>query len=144
MADEDGVRRLITAMYESISGPAGPRDWARLREVFHPRCRLMRTSVDEQARSAVRIMSVDEYVENVTPFLAETDFYEVEVANRMKLFGNIGQVWSTYQARHAPGDAVPERRGVNSIQVYRDRDGRWWVLSMLWDNERPGLTLPPG
>lgn len=78
---------------------------------------------------------------DVTPFLAEADFYEVETARTIRVFGNMGHVWSVYEARRAPADPVAERRGINSIQVYRDHTGRWWVLSMVWDNERPGLTV---
>lgn len=42
----------------------------------------------------------------------------------------------------APGDAVPERRGINSIQLFKGEDGRWRILHMLWDNERDGVPLP--
>ena len=44
--------------------------------------------------------------------------------------------------RTAPGEAPPERRGINSIQLYCEADGRWRIVSMIWDNERPGLALP--
>ena len=54
----------------------------------------------------------------------------------------MAQVWSAYEARSALGDAKPERRGINSIQLYREADGRWRIMSMIWDNERPGLALP--
>ena len=58
------------------------------------------------------------------------------------VFGNMAQVWSAYEARTAPGEAPPERRGINSIQLYCEADGRWRIISMIWDNERPGLALP--
>ena len=35
----------------------------------------------------------------------------------------------------------PFGRGINSIQLFHDGD-RWWVVSVLWDNERPGNPLP--
>jgi hypothetical protein len=50
-------------------------------------------------------------------------------------------VWSTYESRHAAGDAKPFARGVNSIQIVHAQ-GRYWLASVLWDDERPGLTLP--
>ena len=31
---------------------------------------------------------------------------------------------------------------INNIQLFWD-GSRWWVMSILWDNERPGLRLPP-
>ena len=34
------------------------------------------------------------------------------------------------------GDAEPERRGINSIQLFRHPDEGWRIISMIWDNER--------
>jgi len=49
-------------------------------------------------------------------------------------------VWSTYEGfrRSAPG---PFTRGVNAIELTWDGH-RWWVMSVAWDEERPGLTIP--
>ena len=44
------------------------------------------------------------------------------------------------QRRHAPGDAVAERRGINSIQLYKGEEG-WKIIHMIWDNERPGRSV---
>ena len=46
------------------------------------------------------------------------------------------------RARRDPSDLVPERRGINSIQLFKDETGAWKIISMIWDNERPGLTVP--
>jgi len=32
------------------------------------------------------------------------------------------------------------KRGANSIQLCYE-DGRWWVVSTIWDNEREGLRF---
>ena len=64
-----------------------------------------------------------------------------EIARRIHEFGNIAHVWSIYEARRAPDDTTPERRGINSIQLYRDERGHWRIMSMIWDNERPGLGV---
>jgi len=63
------------------------------------------------------------------------------VAHRIERFGNIAHVVSVYEARHAPDDAVPFRRGVNSIQLCWD-GSRWRVVSVLWDTERDGNPIP--
>jgi hypothetical protein len=70
-------------------------------------------------------------------------FYEVETRREILIFGNVAHVWSAYEARTDPDDAVPERRGINSIQLFRDETG-WRVISMIWDNERPGLSVEDG
>lgn len=135
--DEDQVRRLVAEMYATISGPAGPRDWSRDREVLHPDCRLMRTVRDDQGRPTLNVLTLDEFIEDVTPLLAATDLYEIEVESEIRLFGNIGHVWSAYEGKHSLDEPEPAFRGVNTIQVHRDTNGRWWISSMLWDNERP-------
>ena len=69
--------------------------------------------------------------------------YEVETERRIDLFGNVAQVWSAYEAKRAPDDAEPERRGINSIQLFKAREGEWRIVSMIWDNERQGLEIGP-
>jgi len=132
------IGAVVEEMYAMISGPAGPRDWARQDAIFHPEARQMRTGVDVAGRSWVKIMSPDAYRDDVAPFFAANDFYEVETARRIDQFGNMAQVWSAYEARRTPDDADVERRGINSIQLFREPDGRWRIMSMIWDNARSG------
>ena len=143
MSEEARIGAVVDEMYAMISGPAGPRDWARQAKCFHPEARQMRTGMDERGAPWIKIMSLDEYRENTTPFFAANNFFEVEIGRRIDVFGNMAHVWSAYEARSALGDANPERRGINSIQLYRNEAGRWQIISMIWDNEREGLKLPP-
>ena len=134
---------VIDAMYAMISGPAGPRDWSLQREIFHEESRQMRTGVDATGAPWIKIMAPDAYAADVADFFAANDFYEVETARRLQVFGNMAHAWSVYEARTAPNDATPERRGINSIQLYRGQDGRWRIISMIWDNEREGVAVGP-
>jgi hypothetical protein len=134
LSDWDDIGAVIDEMYAMISGPAGPRDWSRQRGVFRPDARQMRTGVDADGKPWIKVMSLDEYAADTTPFFAANDFHEVELSREIRIFGNMAQVWSAYQAN--------DRRGINSIQLYREADGRWRIVSMIWDNERPGLELP--
>ena len=140
-ADFTDPGAVIEAMYAMISGPAGPRDWSLQREVFHPEARQMRTGVDPDGEPWIKIMGLDDYRADVADFFAAHAFFEVETARRLHVFGNIAHAWSVYEARTAPDDETPERRGINSIQLYRGEDGRWRIISMIWDNERPGITV---
>ena len=136
MTDEDEIGAVIDEMYAMISGPAGPRDWSRQERCFLPEARQVRTWVDEHGRPQKLSMSLDEYRENTTPFFMENAFYEVETSRRIDLFGNIAHVWSGYEARRSPDDADVERRGINSIQLFRDPERGWRIIHMIWDNER--------
>jgi len=136
MSDEAEIGAAIDEMYAMISGPKGPRDWSRQAGCFLPEARQVRTSVDEQGRPQKLSMGLDEYRANTTPFFMENDFYEVETERRIDLFGNMAHVWSHYEARRTPDEEPPERRGINSIQLFKDPDQGWRIIHMIWDNER--------
>ena len=142
MDDLAAIGAAVDEMYAMISGPAGPRDWSRQANCFHSQARQIRTWVDGDGKPAMKIMSLDEYARDTTPFFAANAFHEIEVSRRIDLFGNIAHVWSGYEARNAPDDAEPERRGINSIQLVRDPERGWRIMSMIWDNEREGVTVP--
>ena len=139
--DHAEIGATVDEMYAMISGPKGPRDWSRQANCFHPDARQIRTGVDTEGRSWAKMMGLDDYSRDTTPFFAENDFFEVEIGRRVDLFGNIAHVWSAYEARTALDDAEPERRGINSIQLFRDPQRGWRIMSMIWDNEREGLSV---
>ena len=139
--DPSSLSDVVDTMYAMVSGPAGPRDWALQEQVFHPDARQMRTGVDADGKAWIRIMTLADYAADTTPFFAANDFFEVEVGRRVQQFGNMAHVWSVYEARKAPDDDVPERRGINSIQLFRNAIGHWQITSMIWDNERPGVAV---
>jgi hypothetical protein len=140
--DIAAVAAVVSEMYAMISGPAGPRDWSRQAHCFHPDARQIRTFLDADGKPAMTAMGLADYARDTTPFFATHDFFEVEVARRIDLFGNIAHVWSAFEARAALDDAAPERRGINSIQLFRDAERGWRIMAMIWDNERDGVNLP--
>src|SRR5690606_27798549 len=78
--DEERIGAVVDAMYAMISGPAGPRDWSRQDDVFHPDCRQVRTGVDAEGRPWRQAFSPAGYRANADALLAEVDFFEVEIA----------------------------------------------------------------
>ena len=134
---------IVTAMYECISGPKGtPGEWERDRSLHHPKALLV-PAKQATGGPAAGVFDFDGFVASRAAFLAENDFYEVEIGRQEFRFGVIAHVLSSYEARTAPAPAGKVlRRGVNSIQLMHDGE-RWWILSTLWDNEREGVTLPP-
>ena len=142
MPDFKSIDALLATLYAIVSGPAGRSiDWDRERTMYHPTARLMRTGVEDDGRPWIKVMSVDDFKADTAPFFAENDFYEAEIARHVDSFGNIAQVRSVYEARRHPDDAEILKRGVNLVQLYNDGE-RWWVTSVIWDNERPGSTVP--
>jgi hypothetical protein len=143
MTDEEAIGAAVDEMYAMISGPKGPRDWSRQAKCFLPDARQVRTWVDEQGRPQRKVMGLEDYSASTQPFFDANDFYEVETSRRIDLFGNMAHVWSGYEARRSPDDSDVERRGINSIQLFKDADHGWRIIHMIWDNERnPALEWP--
>ncbi|MFL6258843.1 MAG: hypothetical protein ACJ76Y_03925 [Thermoanaerobaculia bacterium] len=138
--DVESIEGIVKALYEVISGPAGTRDWDRERTLVHPQGRLMPTRPRSEGGAGVEVFDTEGYIASRTPFFTANDFHEIETGHRVERFGNVAHVWSAYEGRRAPGGEILFR-GINSIQLFHDGD-RWWVMSVLWDNEREGSPLP--
>ncbi len=138
--DVKSMDAILVAIYDVISGPAGDRDWKRFRSLFLPQARFTQVSTGPDGSKVVIAWNVDEFVRDAGLVFAKEPFYEKAIVNRPKSFGNVTQVFSSYESRHSPTDK-PFERGINSIQLLNDGT-RWWVLSILWDTERAGNPLP--
>jgi hypothetical protein len=133
---------VIAALYDVISGPAGKaRDWNRLRALFAPQGKMVSVGNRADGATPAAFLSVDDYIARVTKPFSEAGFYETELARTAEVFGPIMHVFSTYESRHAPGDAKPFQRGINSIQLQFDGQ-RWWIVSLMWRAETDKLALP--
>jgi hypothetical protein len=137
-ADVKSVDSILAAVYNVISGPAGERDWSRFRSLFVPDGRLSTTRSDTS--SAPLLLSVDGYISRAGGYFTTHGFFENAIVNRVDRFGNVAQVFSSYESRHAPNEK-PFARGINSMQLLYD-GSRWWIVSILWDEESPTNPLP--
>ena len=140
--DATNLGAVIDAYYSVLCGPAGPRDWSLHEQIFMPDAQLIRTGVDEDGRAWSKRMTPADYRENVALFFSKAPFYEFELERRIDRFGDIAQIWSSYEMRRAPESTDIERRGVNFIQALRGADGTWKVVAAIWANEREDLKLP--
>jgi hypothetical protein len=142
--DVESIDAILAAAYDVISGPAGKkRDWNRERSLFYPGARLIPTATVPGRNDVVlepQMLDVESYIARAEPLLQE-GFFEKEVARRTEQFGRIAHVWSTYESRHHPNDAVPFMRGINSFQLFNDGE-RWWILSICWQHETVDHAIP--
>ena len=140
-ADVSSADAIIKAVYDVISGPAGKeRDWDRMKTLFIPGARLIATGPRQAGGYGSRVMTIDDYVLSSGPYLIKEGFFENEVARKTESFGQILHAFSTYEARHKPGEK-PFARGINSIQLMNDGT-RWWVVTILWQAEDEKTPLP--
>jgi hypothetical protein len=142
LADVDSIEHILAATYEVISGPAGAdRDWARFRSLFADGARLIPVGNRKEGGVGARMLSAEDYITLATPIFRKEGFFERGIASRVERFGNIAQVFSTYESRHARGDARPFARGINSFQLMNDGK-RWWVIDIMWEAESPEHPIP--
>ena len=142
MNDTHSIDAIVHALYETISGPAGAdRDWNRFRSLLFPGARLVRTFIAADGTPGALAMDARAYESDTAEYFSQEPFYETEVGRRIERFGNIAHVFSVYEARHASTDARAFKRGINSVQLFND-GLRWWVVSVLWDNEREDDPIP--
>jgi hypothetical protein len=134
-------RELTARLYRAVSAPPGERDWAAVRRIYHPEARLVRTGLDPQGQPFAKVMSLDAYIENVETLLADVRFSEVEVGHDAVIFGNVARLTSVYEFSWESAAERRRGRGVNFFTLVRE-SGRWQVMSIVWDTERPGNELP--
>ena len=137
VASRDAV---VAALYDSISGPAGERDWNRFRSLFIPEAQLIATFKKKDGTLGYRAMTVQDYADHAGKYFKENGFFEKEISRKVETYGDITHIFSTYESRKA-ADEKPFERGINSIQCL-EKDGRWWVVNVFWDNETTDNPIP--
>jgi hypothetical protein len=136
-------RQMTAALYRVLSVAPAQRDWEALRPLYHPEARLVRTGVGPDGKPFVHVFTLDAYIENIRQLLDdETRFSEVEIAQESVVFGNVARLTSVYEFSWQSPKETRRGRGVNFFTLVCE-DGQWRVMSIVWDNERPGLALPP-
>jgi hypothetical protein len=139
--DLSTIDGIVDALYSSISGPPGGQDWALERLVNHPKASKVRTRI-ENGKPVAYPFGVEDFIEATIPLLAARSFHEIEIARKTVRFGNVAQVFSAYEAKDTPESKTLIKRGMNLIHLWND-GARWWVMHMIWDDEREGVKLPP-
>jgi hypothetical protein len=145
--DVKSPEAIVAAVYNVISGGKGQaRDWDRMRSLFIPEARLIPSvaspaTADAPAHTDAIFFTVDGYIARSNGRMTSDGFFEHSIHNEIEQFGNIVQVWSTYESRHNADDPTPFARGINSFQLLKDGD-RYWVVNIFWDSESPTKPIP--
>jgi hypothetical protein len=141
--DVASIDALVTAIYEIISGPAGPKDWDRERHLYRPHARLTPMYRNDDGTIHAEHLDVDEFCSSRGEFLEAQDFVEREIGRRVDRFGGLAHVWSAYEGVGGPPGGPHEVmfRGINSFQLEWDGE-RWWILSAAWYREDDDHPLP--
>jgi hypothetical protein len=145
-ADAASVDAIVKALYGGVShAPTGDPDWSHLRRIFSPGGRLIppqRPGVDPA------FLTTEDFIDRVSKGIGarraagtEKGFSEREIARKTDCYGNMCQLFSTYESRFTAADPKPFARGINAIQVVKDGN-RWWIVNVLWDQETAEKPIP--
>src|SRR5262249_44146303 len=132
---------IVLADLASISGGVGvPRQWGRDSSLMDPHVRFVSISVDPKTgKTKTHAVTQQEFIDESDAFMVKAGFREHELGRQVHRFGNVATVLSAYEGKTANADK-PER-GVNIYQLYNDGK-RWWIASIVWDEEREGNAIP--
>ena len=73
--------------------------------------------------------------------MVENGFFEKEVARSVHKFGNIAQVFTTYEAFNHLNKTKPFMTGINSVQMLYDNN-RWWIVNIYWQQASKQHPIP--
>ncbi len=134
------IDTLTSRFFEAVSFAEGGRPaYQDLYELFTGTGQIIKNS-----GSAPEIATVSQFIEPRQRMVDSgemTSFREVETAEITEIFGNVAHRFSTYEKRGINKGVEIQGRGVISIQFIMTGTG-WKMCSMIWDDERPGLTIP--
>jgi len=133
-SDEFQIEATVLAVYNVLSGPAGRRDWRQFEGLFAPEGRIVIAGTEP--------LTPKQYAERFTPKFNAAGWFERPVATRVVRYGDIAQVWSTFEGRAASNQEQPTARGVTGVQLVRIGDA-WKVQSLVRQEEDATHPIPP-
>jgi predicted metalloprotease with PDZ domain len=139
-ADVKTIDGIVKALYEVISGPAGPRDWNRFKSLFYADAYMGAMSPTPSGELKLQKFTPEEYIKMNGPLFDQFAFNETELGRQENVFGNIAQVFTAYSFTVDMPTPMKER-GVNSIQLIQE-NGRWYIMSIIWNDETKENPIP--
>ncbi|TNJ43054.1 hypothetical protein KFZ70_11770 [Tamlana fucoidanivorans] len=136
------IDSTIKELYNSISGEKDvPRNWKQFKFLFRKDAKLIPSGKDKNGKWKTLYMSPDDYIKSSKDWLVSNGFIEREIKRKVERFGNIAQVFSSYECYHNNEEERPFMRGVNSIQLLNDGQ-RWWIINLFWTHETSETPIP--
>lgn len=142
MGDKNDVAEIdniIKTLYDVISGDAGPRNWERFRSLYTANAFMGVAASTPGGGSRFVTFTPEEYIKRNGPTFLKESFREKEISRTVNQFGNVAQVFTTYEYNLGNGKAI--QRGINSVQLVKEQ-GRWWIASIIWQEENKDLPIP--
>ena len=134
------IDNLTKKFYDSICfNPEHYPKFDQLQELFYGDGKLMNSNFDKPLE-----FTVQSYIQALMHQIEEGNavFYvQQEISDLTEVFGKTAQRTSVYEYSFTPENTQPWKRGVNYIQ-YIFIEGKWKIVSMLWNDEKESLKIP--
>ena len=133
---------LVEGLYNAVSAPSGTTpDWDFVRSHFASEALIVLRATPEESR----LMDLEAFIEDFESFYERiapsgNGFQETVESIRVVEFGNVAHCYVVFTAEIL-GDERPPQRGLDSWHLMQ-RDGRWWVVSVVNDVEHIAGPVP--
>ena len=137
------IELTLEELYRAFCFDAGgPADWDAIRALsIEGACFVSPIPPGGRARAADTETFLADFARWIeTSPEGESGLHERIVSTRVDAFGNVAHAWVTFEG-FVPGERAPRTRGLDSIQLARDR-GRWKVASFTTQYESAQAPLP--
>ena len=138
--DVESIDQIIKALYDVISGPAGPRNWDRFHSLFYKDAYMAAMVPAQSGGQQLKKFTPKEYEKSNGPFFNQFGFFEKEIGRSVDQFGSIAQVFTAYEFT-VQTPQPQTQRGINSVELINE-NGRWWIMSILWNEESAQNPIP--
>ena len=146
--DVSSPEAIVEAAYKALERAPGENfQWDRFSSLFLENALLLPNA--EQTGGVDQVLTPQGFIDWIDGVYEDSGyigsandqgFAEESVRNEVTRYGDIAQVFSTYQ-KHYYGQDDILGRGINSFQLVH-RDGRWWIVSIAWDEENGAGPIP--
>ncbi|WP_017732931.1 hypothetical protein [Nafulsella turpanensis] len=128
----------INEVLKIVSGEKGvKRNWEAFRFLFTPNAQITVLRHEENNVNVPVTYSLEEFVRLGMRFYENDGFIEYELSKTINEYNGIAHAFQSYYAK----ELEIEEQGINSYQLVHDGK-RWWIVSLLWTNNRNGVPLP--
>lgn len=139
-AQDAAVDNIVSDLYESISFDKDKDpDYQKFKSLFTKGAQLI--SVRDTSSYQLTPASYEKMMAEQRSSGKLLSFMEEELHRTMDQFGNIIQVFSTYQTHLKTPNASDSARGINSIQLIK-KNGKWKIASIVWYRESEDHPIP--
>jgi len=139
-ADVSTIEAVVSSVYKSITFCEGGKpDMERFRSLFSPGAQFIRIS-----REGVAEMDCDGFISGFSERIRTgvlKSFYEAEIARKTQAYGDIAQVFTSYNKGVNTDNPDSYTRGINCLQMFYEKE-RWYISSLLWQDESKENPIP--